>query len=195
MTEQSGSKEGTMRTQRVPRTFSRLTVPSLAVASALVLGGCGDDGEAETEVTADVTATAEETTPATDETTATTDATGPGTTPAPEDIDDFTAGVIQDPEAFVGQTITASATVDEVISEFLFTIAATQDPHQSLLVLHDGSTDVQEGDDVTVDGEVRQSLEIDEAEAFVGQDVDDTLIGTYEGDVYIQAQSVEQASS
>ena len=158
------------------------------------LAGCGDDGEAETAGATDAP-TVEETTPAAQETTATPDETGLGSTPAPEDVDDFAAGVIQDPDAFVGQTITASATVDEVLSDYIFTIAASQDPHNSLLVLHDGSAGVEEGTHLTLDGEVRQSLEIEEAEAFVGQDVDDALVGTYEGDVYIQAESVEQSSS
>jgi hypothetical protein len=177
-----------MTTRNVRR---RLSVTS--VAAALVLTGCSGAEDAEsTEAVADVTEapTAEDT--VTEDSTA--DATA-SETGADDEAAQETAAVLEDPAAFVGEQVTAVGTVDEVVSEYLFYVGMSQSAHQPLLVLHDGSLDLEEADEVTVSGEVRQSLEIGEAEAFVGEDVDDALVGTYSGDVYVQANSVEEAAA
>ncbi|GAB2687158.1 hypothetical protein [Thalassiella azotivora] len=153
---------------------------AVGLAAALVLTGCGDDEpeDTTTDVTQEESADEE-------------------TGSEPEDVDDNpddaaveTAEVLENPEEFEGQEVVIAGQVDETVTEYMFTVSEAEDPNQSLLVLHDGSADVEEAADVEINGQVRQSLEIGEAEAFVGQDVDDAVIGTYEGDVYVQASEV-----
>lgn len=147
----------------------RVAAVGVAAAATLLLGACGDT--AGSEAGTDVQDIQQET-----------DAVGVFDQP------DF-----GDPMEFVGQEVTVSAEVNDIISPEAFTIAGTlQTSAEELLIVHDGS--VVLGDNsvaVMVTGTVQERFDLVGAEEFVGGDLDDGLYVDYDGEPYIQAETIE----
>ncbi|MCW4386150.1 hypothetical protein OH146_10235 [Salinibacterium sp. SYSU T00001] len=96
-------------------------------------------------------------------------------------------------ETYLGQQVTVSAEVGEVISEEAFTLGdgMTVAP---LLIVHEGATTVEEGDEVAVTGFARDNFELIEAEEETDLDLEDGLFEEYEGDNYIEAREISMAA-
>ena len=112
--------------------------------------------------------------------------------PAPGTLGAFDTGY-SDVQNYVGQQVTVSADVNDVISPTAFTIAGTENTTvDELLVLHaQGGPTVTPDSAVQVTGPVRQGFSIPQAEQFVGVDLDDGLFTDWEGQNYIEASSVD----
>ncbi len=101
---------------------------------------------------------------------------------------------IQEDESapFVGQTVTVSADVNEIITARAFTIAGTE----PLLVIsgQPGFVPVTEHSAVAVTGTVRQAFDIAAVEDEFGFDYDDALFEEFDGEPYIIATKIDQPS-
>jgi hypothetical protein len=144
------------------RVLCRNGVAALVASAALVLGGCG--GTAGPEQGTDV-----------------------------GDIqNDPAAGVFEDfseVQQFVGQEVTVSAEVTEIIGPNGFTIAAEN--AEPLLVVYDGSAQITVDTPIQVTGTVFKTFILREAEEFAGADFDDTEFAEFDAEPYIQAAAIE----
>lgn len=134
-----------------------------------VLAGCGGTAGPETGVTVD-------------EIQEEADDGGVGTT-AEDDVD-----------SYVGQRVTVSAEVDEVLSPNAFTIAGTAGSggaDELLIVSAPTGTPVTEEDVVAVTGTVREELDLAALETEYGYDDDDALYGDFGGEPYIVAEKID----
>jgi hypothetical protein len=149
----------------------RSAVVGLAAASTLVLSACGD-----TE--------------------------GPETGASVEEVQQDPGGAVEpgvfdndysDAGSYVGQEVTVSAEVNDVVSPTAFTIAGTAGTTvDELLVLQAaGGPEITEDSVVQVTGTVREGFDVVEAEGFVGTDLDDGLFTDWTGENYIEASSVD----
>lgn len=175
------------------RTMPRRLAPAVTLACVVWLAGCGEDEPAETAGQAEETASGAET--STDMETS----SGMETSVSPEDIDDGVGEdvdpvqealtVLGNPSAVVGEDVTFAATVDEVITPNLLTVASSDAAQQPLVVVHPGTTDLalEEGMVVELTGEVREGLEANEVEAFLGTDIDDQVFAEWAGEYYVEA--------
>lgn len=101
-----------------------------------------------------------------------------------------------DPESFVGQEVTVSADVDEVIAPGIFTIAGTENTDlEPLRVVADPATDVEPDSAIQVTGTVYQYNpdELAEVEEVLGDEFDPALFEQVEeGEPYIVATAIDQ---
>lgn len=101
-----------------------------------------------------------------------------------------------DAQSFVGQTVTVSADVNEVIAPGIFTIAGTENTTlEPLRVVADPTTDVTEDAAIAVTGTVYQydPDELAEVEGVLGDDFDPGLFEEVEeGEPYIVASSIDR---
>lgn len=96
---------------------------------------------------------------------------------------------VDDARSFVGQTVTVSADVAEVISPQAFTLAGANEP---LLVITKQPDQVVAPDSaVAVTGMVRQAFDIAQVESEFGFDADDALFTEFDGEPYIVANSID----
>lgn len=104
--------------------------------------------------------------------------------------DDFYADI---DDLYVGELVTVSALVNEVIAPEAFTIAGTDETTvEELLVLHDGTVEGLEPElDVTVTGTAQTVFVLTDVEAELGVDLDDGLYTDWEGLPYIDATNVD----
>lgn len=163
-----------------PRTV-RTTVVVVAALSTVGLSACGGD-TAGTETGADVEDVA-------------------GDEPAAgaqEPLADPYAGVYDTAfsegiDSYVGQDVTLSADVDEIITPEAFTIAGADDTTvESLLVVGaTGNDQLSPETTVQVTGTVQDAFTITEVEEQLGVDLDDALFTEYEQEPYVMAQGVE----
>lgn len=145
------------------RTLLRAGVTTVAVASALVLGGCGGDTVGP-ETGADVEDLQ--------------------TDPDPGAFDDFA-----EVGTFVGETVTVSAKVSEVLGPNAFTIA--DQSGETVLVVYDGTPqNLTVESAVKVTGLVAETFAVGEAEQFAGAEFEDELFTEFNTDPYIQASSI-----
>lgn len=95
--------------------------------------------------------------------------------------------------SFVGQTVTVSAEVNEIIAPDAFTIAGDGffGGEPLLIVSPPGGPAVQEGSPVQVTGTVRQAFDLPAVEQEFGFDLDDNLFGAYSGEPYIAASNID----
>lgn len=162
--------------------------------SATLLGGCGDDAEGPVEEPEVAT---EE---VTEEPVEETDAAGADET---EDAADADAGtgddatvmdateILEDPSAFAGQDVTFEGQVDEVLEAGLFTVASSDASQDPLLVATEGA-EVQEGQDVTIEGTLNESFSVQEVEEFLGGlDLDDPQFERFANEPFVEAETVE----
>lgn len=94
--------------------------------------------------------------------------------------------------SFVGQQVTVSAEVNEILTERAFTIAGESIGLDPLLVIaaQSGVT-VTEDSAVAVTGTVQQAFDLAAVEAEYGFDYDDALFAEYDGEPYIVAETVD----
>jgi len=152
----------------------RTALVGTVAASTLLLGACGDTAGSESG--ADVAEIQQES-----------DA-GVGADAGVFDSPDYA-----DPMSFVGQSVTVSAEVNDLVSTQSFTIAGTLDTsaEELLIVSATGGPAVTEDSVVKVIGTVMERFDVAGAEEFAGTDLDDGLYTAYEGEPYIQAETVE----
>ncbi|QNG55280.1 hypothetical protein H6H00_01205 [Pseudonocardia petroleophila] len=143
----------------------------MAATSALLLTACGDT--AGSEAGADVADIQQE--------------------PVVDDAGVFDTPDYADPMSFVGQTVTVSAEVNDLISTQAFTIAGTLQTgaDELLIVGAEPAAAITEDSAVEVTGTVMERFDVPGAEAFAGTDLDDGLFTDYDGEPYIQAETIE----
>jgi hypothetical protein len=154
-----------------------------AVAAVLALSGlgltaCGDD-TAGNEAGADVQDVTEDDV-----------AVGPYDGP-------YDTAFYGDLDSYVGEEVTVSADVNEILSPTSFTIAGTDDTTvEPLLVV--GATEVTglESDlTVSVTGTVQEGFDVAAVEDDLGADLDDELYTEWDGEHYLVAKSVDTSVS
>ncbi|GAA2024953.1 hypothetical protein WDZ16_01810 [Pseudokineococcus marinus] len=94
----------------------------------------------------------------------------------------------------IGQEVTLSASVDEVLDDTSFTIAGDGSGLEPLLVVDAGSDTasmVQPDQEVDVSGTVEEVFVLTEVEADLGVDLDDELYAEWEGQTYLSADAVD----
>ena len=96
-------------------------------------------------------------------------------------------------DSYVGEEVTLSADVNEIVSEKSFTIAGTDDTTvEALLVLADGQMEeVTPGLTVSVTGTVMESFDLPTVEEETGLDLDDEAFADFDGENYVVAESVD----
>ena len=97
-----------------------------------------------------------------------------------------------DYENYVGEEVTVSADVNEIVSPESFTISGTASTTVDALLIVGATADVEEGEAVQVTGIVRQAFDLPTVEEDMGLDLEDELFGDFEAQNYIEASSVEK---
>ena len=102
---------------------------------------------------------------------------------------DFYDGV----DGYVGEQVTLSADVNEVITPEAFTIAGTDDTTvEALLVVGaTGNAELAPETTVEVTGTVQDAFVVTEVEEELGVDLDDALFAEWEQEPYVVADGVE----
>ncbi|WP_169079113.1 hypothetical protein [Microcella alkalica] len=108
----------------------------------------------------------------------------------------YDAEFVGDYDGYLGETVTLSADVDEIVSANAFTIAGTDDTTvEALLVVHDGTmADIEEGLAVQVTGEVEEGFDVMTVEDDLGVELDDDAYADWEDDRFIRADSIENVT-
>ena len=169
-----------------------VAVPLTMVLAGVGLTACSDD-TAGSEAGADVEAIQEDDIAAAD---APVDEVGEPPEAEDAPVDPLVFGEdFDDAQSFVGQEVTVSADVDEVIAPGVFTIAGTGNTSlEPLRVVADPTTDVTEDAAIAVTGTVHQYSPDDlaEAEEVLGDDFDPSLFeDVEEGEPYIVATAID----
>jgi hypothetical protein len=155
------------------RTLRRNGAAALAASAALVLGGCG--GTAGPEQGTDVGDIQND------------QAGGGGV------VNGDGGGLFEDfseVQSFVGQRVTVSAEVDEVIGPNAFTMA--DDSGEQLLVVYQGAApNLAVNTPVQVTGTVKKAFDLPTAEEFAGADFNDVAFEDFNGEPYIQASNID----
>lgn len=96
-------------------------------------------------------------------------------------------------DSYVGEEVTLSADVNEIVSEKSFTIAGTDDTTvEALLVIADGQMEeVTPGLTVSVTGTVMESFDLPTVEEETGLDLEDEAFTDFDGENYIVAENVD----
>lgn len=161
------------------RPLARRAAAGLVAVAALALTACGEEDTAGPETGIDVEDVQEE---ADEDDAALEPYDGPYDTAFADDVD-----------SYVGQEVTVSADVNEVLSTSSFTIAGTDDTDvEELLVV--GATEVSglEPDlAVAVTGTVQEAFDLPAVEDELGVDLDDDLYTSWEEEPYLVAESVD----
>ena len=167
-----------MKNTHISAPYGRRGIVALGVSALLVggLAGCDSAGPEEGASVEDVSEGDEVTTP---EETVTDGYIGPYS-------DEF-----GDSTDYVGQTVELSAEVNSVLSEQAFTIGDAVGLEPLLITSAEGVTDLEEGEGVRVTGVVMENFAIADFEEEWGVDLDDEEWGDFEGENYVQADSVE----
>jgi hypothetical protein len=156
------------------RTLFRNGAAALAASAALVLGGCGTAGPEQGTDVGDIQ---------NDQAGGVADGGGNGGNGGA--FIDF-----GDAQSFVGQTVTVSAQVNEIIGPNAFTMA--DESGEQLLVV--SATSVQNlavDTPVQVTGTVKKAFNLPTAEQFAGADFNDAAFSQFGGEPYIQASNID----
>ena len=100
---------------------------------------------------------------------------------------------LADPDAFVGEQVTVSAEVEEILSTSAFTLDGALGP--LLVVQATGSGDneiIEQGAPVQVAGTVRENFVVTEFEEEFGVELEDELFADFESQTYIVADGVSE---
>lgn len=94
---------------------------------------------------------------------------------------------------YVGEEVTLSADVNEVIDATSFTIAGTDDTTvDALLVVHpEDAPDVTNDLTISVTGTVMEVFDLATVEEEMGVDLDDALYEDWDGEPYLEATSID----
>lgn len=105
----------------------------------------------------------------------------------------YDQGFYDDVDTYVGEEVTVSADVNEILTPKSFTIAGTDDTTvEALLVLHDTELpEVTPGLTVGVTGTVQEAFDLPTVEEEMGVDLDDAAFEDWDGEPYIEATSVD----
>lgn len=119
---------------------------------------------------------------------------GPETGTDVEDIQNDPANDVftdfSEVDPYVGQQVTVSAEVSEVLDPTAFTIA--DEAGEALLVLYNGSKNIEPETGIKVTGTVKKEFSVTTAEDFLGVEVDTPdVFGPFGGEPYIEATSIE----
>lgn len=164
------------------RRRTRSAAGALAL-SATLLAGCADDAEgpveepeAETEeVIEDPAEDAEE----------------PADDAADAEVLDV-GEILEDPTAFAGEDVAFEGQIDEVLENGLFTVSSTDASTDPLLVAFAEEASLEEGQDVTVEGTLNESFDVQEVEQFLGGlDLDDPQFERFSDEPFVEAEVVE----
>ena len=100
---------------------------------------------------------------------------------------------VDESTSLVGQEVTVSAEVNELISDNAFTIAGTEDTDvQPILVVQSsGNPEIQQGLAVAVTGTVRDAFVVTDVESELGIELEDEAYAEWENQRYIVANSVD----
>lgn len=101
---------------------------------------------------------------------------------------------LEQQDDLIGQEVTLSASVNEVLDDTSFTIAGDGSDVDPLLVVgaaSDTASMVQADQEVDVSGTVEQAFVLTEVESDLGVDLDDELYAEWEGQTYLSADSVD----
>lgn len=96
-------------------------------------------------------------------------------------------------DGYVGEMVTVSANVDEVLTSKSFTIAGTDETSvEEVLVLHQKKlSEINEGLTVEVTGKVMESFDVPTVEKEMNVDLDDESFEDWDGEHYIKATNVD----
>lgn len=153
---------------------------ALAPAAVLSVAACSDTSGSEQG--ADVEDVVEE--PAADDVAAEGPYDGP-----------YDAGFYGEMDSYVGEEVTLSADVNEVIDPTAFTIAGTDDTTvDELLIVHpENLPEVSPELTVAVTGEVREAFDLVTVEEDLGVDLDDALYEDWDGEPYVHATEIDDS--
>lgn len=171
------------RTRTGPRAVGRgLVAVGGAAVLALGLGACGGTaGDEDGTSVEDVQEVEEEAQVGTDEEGGEYAYDGP-----------YDSGFADQQDSLVGERVTVSAAVDEVVDETSFTVAGDDSGVEPLLVVDAGSSAAVEADvEVDVTGSVELSFVVVEVEERLGVDLEDELYADWEGEPYLVASAVD----
>ena len=92
-------------------------------------------------------------------------------------------------DIYVGEVVTVSANVNEVVTPMSFTIAGTDETTvDPLLIVHDGTmTELSEGTDVEVTGTYQEAFDLPTVEENMDLDLDDDGFADHDKEPYIEA--------
>lgn len=159
------------------RPFARVLAAGGAAALAFGLTACGEDETAGSEASVDVQDVQQD---AVEEEGYAYDGI-------------YDASFYDDVQSYVGQEVTLSANVNQVISPMAFTIAGTGDTEVSemLVVSSNENSELQPDLAVQVTGTVRQAFEVPAVEEELGIELDDSLYSDWEGQPYLVASNID----
>lgn len=183
-----------MTTHKQMSRTRKLAMAGILPIAALSLAGCNstsgtEEGAAVEDVVEDEGAAVEEDEAAVEEETAAEDE---GAAVEPYD-GVYDTAFYEDYDSYVGETVTLSADVNEIVSDRSFTIAGTDDTTvEALLVLADGQMEeVTPGLTVSVTGTVMESFDLPTVEEETGLDLDDEAFTDFDGEKYVVAENVD----
>lgn len=117
-----------------------------------------------------------------------------GCTLEPEPYDgDYDPNFYDAIDTYVGEEVSLSAEVLDVLSPTAFTIISGDDPSANpLLVLNEDDTkNVLPGMPIQVTGAVKEAFEPNTAEEHLGVDLDDALYEGWIGDFYLEVTAID----
>lgn len=185
-----------MDTQKRETWMRKTAAASILPFAALGLAGCGSD-TAGTEEGADVEEVQDEAAAAVDEEPV--DDESASGEPMEDDAEAlvydgvYDTAFYDDYNSYVGEKVTVSAEVDNIISNMAFTIAGTEDTTvEPLLIMHKGEVkELQAGLAVAVTGTVKEGFDLPTVEEEMGVDLDDSVFEDWDGENYIKASSID----
>jgi hypothetical protein len=98
-----------------------------------------------------------------------------------------------DYDSYMGEEVTVSAQVNEIITPMSFTIAGTDDTTvEALLIIHQGEvTELADDLTVAVTGTVKEAFDLPTVEEEMGIDLDDNALADWDQARYIEATSID----
>ncbi len=109
-----------------------------------------------------------------------------------DEVGDEAAGIIDDPESFVGEQVTVSGEVNKVVGNNAFRIGGKDLGGEPLLVVSSKRSNVSQDELVEVTGTVRE-FDLAELENDFGVDLDDDAFTRFEGEHVIVADNVDRS--
>lgn len=174
-------------------TIIKVAATGTLALGAMTLAGCADAGQDEGTGVEDIT---EE--DAVEDESPDDEAAGDDEAEAGDVVEPYNgrydADFVGDYDGYLGETVTITAEVDELVSDNAFTVVDTDDiTVEELLIVHDGAAPdgVEEGAVVEVTGEVEEGFDVMTAEDDLSVELDDDEYDDWDGERYIRADMVE----
>ena len=127
------------------------------------------------------------------------DVTGQATDAAGEDVrtplfvGPYDQAFNDEADIYVGEVVTVSANVNEIVTPMSFTIAGTDETTvDPLLIVHDGQmTDLSEGTAVEVTGTYQEAFDLPTVEENMDLDLEDDGFADHDKEPYIEATNID----